>query len=423
MRKKLSPYESILWLMGRYEPFLIQWTLMLSGDIKQQHVEQALHLVQQQHPLLNCTINAVPPFEFSAINKPIRLTLHPREHDSSWEKIALQAVSKPLPLSADETFLTVDWVSDNKQHEFIFTIDHGFSDLRCLTGIGTDFLTYLDQLNSGVKDIKVKYYPQLPASDTLLPINKSAAPLAELEVPFGDQLPLQVTAPYQYKLPYVHELSVEHTQQLIDAARQQQCSLHGMLCAAMTHALNNLLTTHNITGETFCFTPGDLRPYLNAKISGKDLGNFAVGIFHPFQIGKVKSFWDLARHITQQVKQAYETSGLVNGVQGFASLFHDGMSAEELAKMVKIRNMSAAVSNVGAVTLSHYKHFKLLKARFGSASPIMSGRDRLFWLGVEIVHDRLQLEFLRTNPHGDLAEVKSFAQDVVGIITAATSSL
>lgn len=110
MYRMLNNYEKFLWSLGRQEPFLVQWTLMLAGRFPKAVVGEALSLVQKQHPLLNSTITSIPTLQYTPIKEPIRLTFHRRQDDASWEKYALKAVNKSLPLSEQETFLTVDCV-------------------------------------------------------------------------------------------------------------------------------------------------------------------------------------------------------------------------------------------------------------------------------------------------------------------------
>lgn len=418
MNKKLNNYQTWLWLMGRDQPFIIQWTVTVSGQIEKHQIEAALILLQRQHPLLNCTITAKQPFEFKSIHNPIRVRQHARENDQTWEKYALQALSQSLPLSEEETFFIVDWVAGKNTHEFIFTIDHAFSDGRNLTGLGCDFLHFLDQIIAGVQNIEITHYAFRPPQDTLLPLNKPPAPPEPLPFSWGDaETPLLAQPPYKYKLPYLITFTEEKTSRLLSAARRHHCSLHAMLCAAMTIALNDYLTKNLAQGITFCFTPGDLRPYLNADILPKELGNFAVGIFHPFKIGEVLPFWLLATQITGQIRSSFASDALANKVQGFGSAWYEGISSKEVVNRVKIRDACAAVSNLGIISLApKFQHFTFLKARISSASPIMSGRGHLFWLVAETIYGRLQLEFLRTHPGDDANIIPEFAQQVSAIL-------
>lgn len=418
MNRRLNKYESLLWLMGRDEPWLIQWTLILSGKINKADVEQALKLVQSQHPLLNHAISPSKPFEFIPITTPIRLTIHPLKDENTWRTYAEEILGKVLPLSEHEPFLTLDWVTDGENHEFIFAMDHAFCDFRCVTGIGCDFLAILDQIMSGTKNIQVKHYPFLPPFDTLLPTDKTAAQTPAVQAVWGDTLPLVAEPPYRPRLPVVYELSEEQTQQIIRTARNQKCSVQGLICAAMTYALNNYGIKHQRLDEaTFCFTPGDTRSYLNKNISTKELGNFTSPIFHPFIVGQLPAFTTLAREITQQIKISINTDGFSNGARGFATYYNENLTSAEVLRTTKIRDFAGSVSNVGVLPVQdHYQHFKLHKVRAGSASGLMSGRGNLFWLGVETLYGKMQLEFLRTHPIEEKDYMPQFAKEVMDIL-------
>ena len=238
MTHKLNSYDSVFWLLGRKEPFIIQYTLRLEGSLQKKFMVQALQLLQRQHPILQHTVSKQRPFTVSATRKPIPLFIHPRKQPNSFEKVAQAALEKPMPLGPGDTILRVDWVRGTTTHEILFSIEHTFSDFRGMIGLACDLLRFLDQLHSGQRDIKIDFYPWYPELRTLLPQHKPKLAPAELVVSFRDDTPLVKKAPFRFKVSHIHLLTVEESRTVVAQAKQNGCTVQGMLCAAMTYMLN-----------------------------------------------------------------------------------------------------------------------------------------------------------------------------------------
>src|SRR5258708_24571141 len=238
MKHKLNSYDSFFWLLGRKEPFIIQYTIRLEGSLQKKFMVQALQLLQRQHPILQHTVSKQRPFAVTATRKPIPLFVHRRRQQNSFEKIAQAALEKPMPLRPGETILRVDWVRGTTTHEIIFSIEHTFSDFRGMIGLASDLLKFLDQLHSGQRDIKLNFYPWYPELRTLLPQHKPKVAPPELVVPFRDDTPLATKAPFRFNVSYIHLLTVEESRSAVAQAKTNGCTVQGMLCAAMIYTLN-----------------------------------------------------------------------------------------------------------------------------------------------------------------------------------------
>lgn len=411
MLRLLNSYESFFWLLGREEPFLIQYTLAITGTLDEKWVTQALALLQQQHPLLNCSVTVERPFALKPTTLPVPLYLQDRTDDDDWRRQAIKALEQPLPAAGDETFLRVDWLRGEKEHEFIFTIEHAFSDFRSVTGLCVDFLGFLDALQSGRRDIKLTYYPLLPAIEKMLPQQMPPAKAAELQVSYGDGTRVVLQPPYHYQLPHSNVLSNIQSMAILHAAKANQCSVQGVLCSAMMHTLDEYLQQRDMFSDTFCFTPSDFRPYIKAEIHSKELGNFVTGIFHPFKTGRLPEFWPLARKITTQLKCFFQDDKFVTDTKGLCSLYHPDMTSEQAVAIMKAREGCAFVSNAGVTPfLDKYDNFRLCRTHTLAASPMLSGREHLFWLGVQTINGRMQLELLDTAAQDDHQKLERFMQ-------------
>ncbi|MBL6613079.1 MAG: hypothetical protein ISP45_03625 [Reyranella sp.] len=414
---KLSPYDSFFWLLGRKEPFIIQRTLRLQGGLQKKLVEQALRLLQLQHPLLQRTVSKQRPFVVAPTRKPIPLFIHPRRCPDSFGKFARAALEKPMPLRAGDTILRVDWVRGKDAHEIILSIEHAFSDLRSLVGLAIDLLDFLDRLHDGQADIKLDVQPWYPEVTSLLPQHKPRALPPKLVVPFGDATPLAAKAPYRFNPSYQRILTREQTRTAVARARQNKCTVQGMLCAAMIHTLNAHAMEHNLGGESFCFTPSDMRPYLNAQMKGKELGNYVSGIFHPFRIGRQRAFWKLAAVISRQIKTTIASDQFTRDTEGLSTLYHDRMTSEQAVQIMKARECCGFVSNGGLASYrDRYRHFVLKQVCGGVASPIMSGRAHLFWLGVQTMRGRMHLELRDTGIGDERKKFAKFMRDFLAVL-------
>jgi NRPS condensation-like uncharacterized protein len=418
MQRKLDNYEAFLWQLGRDEPWLLQWNLAVEGEIKQEsYVERALLLLQKQHPILNSTITTTPPFVFKPTSKPIRLRVHNRANNKSWHKHSLRALEKTMPLSPDETIFIVDWVKGKNQHEFILTMDHAFCDARSIIGLGCDFLKFLDKAISDIVDIKIKYFPELPPIYNMLPVGKPAASnFSDIQTIIADPAkPVSKTQPYKPRLTHVIQLTEEQTKKLLTTARSHGCTVHSLFAALSTHTLNDYLQKDQYTGETFCFSPVDFRSYLNAEIEGKELGNFAAEVFHPFKVGKIEELWPLARKIKQQIVDSFASDSLGQVKRNVYNMVDDHTTtAEQIVSTIKIRDTCTIISNAGIIPMQEKFHnLKFVKMQLNTVGSFISGRERVFWLGLTTIHGKLQIEFLRMNSNDKLDVVPQFAEHVV----------
>ena len=421
MTHQLSSYESFFWLLGRKEPFIIQYTIGLQGSLQRKFMVQALHLLQRQHPVLQHTVSKQRPFEFKATRQPIPLFIHPRKQQDSFEKIAQGALEKPMPLRAGDTILRVDWVRGKTTHEVIFSIEHAFSDFRSMVGLACDLLNFLDQLHSGQRDIKLSYYPWYSDLKLLLPQHKPKAAPPEFVVPFRDDTPLARKAPFHFNASYCHLLTLEESRAVVAQTKKNNCTVQGILCATMIYSLNAYAIEHKLGGNSFCFTPCDLRPYLNAQMTGKELGNYVTGIFHPFRIGGLKAFWKLAADISQQIKTTIDSDLFARDTVGLSGLYHARMTSQQAMEIMKARECCGFVSNAGPVPFAdHYQHFALEHVRCCVASPILSGRTHLFWLGVQTLRGQMQLELLDTGCGDQREKFAKFMQKFLEVLFAAT---
>jgi NRPS condensation-like uncharacterized protein len=397
MTHKLNSYDSFFWLLGRQHPFIIQYSIRLEGSLQKAFMVQALQLLQRQHPILQHTVTKHRPFVFKATRKPIPLFIHPRKQPDNVEKVASAALRKPMPLGPGDPVLRVDWVRGTTTHDVIFSIEHAFSDFRSMVGLASDLLGFLDRLHGGQRDIKLNFYPWYPELKTLLPRHKPELAPPELVVPFRDDTPLAAKPPFQFNASCSHLLSLEESRTIVTLAKENSCTVQGVLCAAMIHTLNAYATEHRLGSESFCFTPCDLRAVLNAHMTGKELGNFVTGIFHPFKIGAQKAFWRLAADISEQIKTTIDSDLFTRDTEALSGLYHARMTSQQAMQIMKARECCGFVSNAGLVPFAdHYQHFALQRVRVGVASPIMSGRAHLFWLSAQTIRGQMQLELLDT---------------------------
>jgi NRPS condensation-like uncharacterized protein len=417
MTHKLNSYDSFFWLLGRQHPFIIQYSMRLEGSLQEKFMVQALQLLQQQHPILQHTVTKQRPFLFKATRKPIPLFIHPRGQPDSVEKIASAALKKPMPLRAGDPVLRVDWVRGTDTHDVIFSIEHAFSDFRSMVGLASDLLGFLDQLHSGQRNIKLNFYPWYPELKTLLPRDKPALVPPELVVPFRDETPLAAKAPFHFNASYCHLLSREESRTVVTLAKKNNCTVQGLLCAAMIHTLNAYAAERKLGSESFCFTPCDLRAVLNAQMTGKELGNFVTGIFHPFRIGPQKAFWKLAADISEQIKTTIDSDLFTRDTEGLSGLYHARMTSQQAMQIMKARECCGFVSNAGLVPFAdHYQHFSLQQVRVGVASPIMSGRAHLFWLSAQTIRGQMQLELLDTGIGDQREKFEKFMRGFLGAL-------
>ena len=121
--------------------------------------------------------------------------------------------------------------------------------------------------------------------------------------------------------------------------------------------------------------------------------------------------------------ESFNSNQIAKGIEGLAALAQPGMTSKEAVEIIKIRNNVAAVSNVGRIDIPEkFINFTMHSGRFGVSSPILSGRDGLFYVVVSTLHDRMQLEFIRSTPKRDDKYIVNFANRMRKILEASISN-
>lgn len=420
LKRKLTAREKFLWLLGREEPFIIQWTAKLTGYLTPESLRKALDFIQILHPILNTKIILKEDYYFSPNLQPIKLRCHHRQNQTTWEKIAIDVLSNPLPYQSNEHIFALDWVKGTYQHELIFSFDHAFSDARCLVALVQRFLAIVDKILAN-ESIKMEPFSPLPPLEEMLPTNKPEyTDKTLMATPFSNNEFQTITSPpYAYRLPYIKQFSIAQTAQLLQLAKRWQSSLHGLLCAGLILTLDKELQEKNNITDSFCFTPADIRPYLKTTVSAEEFGNFASGIIHPFHVGERKPIRHIARSITVQIQELFASNQIAKNLLDFRKNYHQQITPAQAVKAIKIRDQVTALSNVGIIDINKdFRHFTFEHGQFSVSSPIMTGHQNLYWVVASTVHSKLQIEFFHNIPCTDESQMPMFANELMNLLNS-----
>lgn len=136
-------------------------------------------------------------------------------------------------------------------------------------------------------------------------------------------------------------VSGDSMKRLVNLAKMNHTSVHGVLCAAASLALRDL--TDNGDKIFNIATPVSLREKADF---GKVLGNYVAGTAGNFPVTRVTSMWELARMVKNQIRKdlvgAERTLGLINLIDDMA-----GFLQRKEDKYHMGRSGTIEVSNLG----------------------------------------------------------------------------
>jgi len=405
--RNLGDREKILWLFGRNEPFNIQWTVSVTGEFNQRHLEQALLALQKQHPFLRSTVSQDEPLRFIPLDKTITLHCFKRIDDSTWRDYAERALEIPVSAENPESFLNVQLISDGSNHEIIFTIDHAFSDGQSLIKLIEDCVCYLADIVAN-KSLQIKSRQLLPPLEDLLPKIKDQSDEKYHAISGEDKTLAIDPPPYTYSLPCHQVISKDKTKQLIEKSKSEKCSVHGALCSAMSSAYIEYAKQAQIDPPYVNFTPADCRSCMKHEIDLRDLGNFASGFAQSITPDSFE-FWPHAKQISAQAKELKTGNKIIENLYDFSRMWNNGETSESIIGKIKSKSPIVGVSNIGKITLpDQIGSLKINDLFCAISSPIVSGNPHVFWLIALTWNNRLVFDLYYSSPYISKAEAKHF---------------
>ncbi|MEQ8468462.1 phthiocerol/phthiodiolone dimycocerosyl transferase family protein [Coleofasciculus sp. E1-EBD-02] len=367
----------------------------IKGSLSEDVVRQSLDLVQIRHPRLNCRIIGLLDnlhFETEGTQQiPLRVIFS--SDPKHWEFIAKNELNNQI--SSDKVLLRAVLIKINNRSNFnyfITTCHHAVIDAISGVHLHSEILNLCYNILSNNQIDSVSKLPVLPSLEDLIP--------QIFELSFQDKqlnkkpetLEFEKYLPNELRSCGIvnRKLEPEFTNRIISSCKKQNTTVHGALCAAML-----LTVAETIKGEDRdlylnCRSSVDLRRRLNPPVSDETIAMVVSALTTFHEIREDKPFWELAREVTQQIKEKLETSELYNVVLSYKK------GTEFLLNNPEKIPFSVFITNIGRVRIpSDYGLFKLEEISYALSLTAMGS---VFAVAVSTFEEKMMLNFIYSLP-------------------------
>jgi hypothetical protein len=402
----------------------------ISGALSEKILREALDLLQERHPLLQCVItNSLNHLYFETRkNKKNPLTVIEKTSELDINNLIRSQLNNKIE-SNKYLFRTVfvhDRHQTNPTHYLITTSHHAISDALCSVQLHSEILKFCSNIISNSSVIQVPKLPILRPLEKLVPMShqgfigklKSIAFL--LRIGFKSLL-------YQPKtLKFEQYVSIEYrrnnfvqrqldellTEQLIKTCRQQNITVHGALCSAMLLATAKGLQPREKIPVS-CLSIVNLRNRLEPMISKENLGRLISSISSFHILKPSLSFWQLAGEVKQQIETGFHRGDIFSLLSIFKEINQMTISQPKQAFSTVV------VSNLGRLNIpKNYGTLKLEEISFLFGQAACGGVPTL---AVATWQGKMFLNFIFSEPSLSQKTIEILADDVVKNLRQAIS--
>lgn len=426
MRRPLGNHERDFWVLDKQTEFNFTLVVRLSGPLEPEPLRKALAAVQRRHPLLGVRIEDGKPPMFVPTDNPIPLEVLERADEDHWRRRAEAELITRIP--SEGPLVRVVLLRSPQGHELLITFLHAIADALSGVHFIRDLFQALGMLHEGREPALAPRPDSVPMA-ALLPAGvhgvrgamKAGAFVGRLlpnllsrlhKLPGDDQVPL---AKREVRM-LPHELPEETAGRLLQRARAEGCTLHGVLMATALRAIGRQFPELEPISLA-CSSAVDLRAQLQGELS-EELGLFVAPVTTFHSVAKRAPLWELAREASRKVHQARERDVLI------ATRLQGGLMPEDVQKGLKtfaspvwgafgitnIRRVELP-ERVGPLTLEKV-HFVTCARMLGSTLGLAASSFR----------GKMFLNYVYTHPVASPAQSQAVVQDAVAELHAAAGT-
>ncbi|MGD2090259.1 MAG: condensation domain-containing protein [Candidatus Aminicenantes bacterium] len=385
MNRPLSTFEKALWLIDRASSQNFVIVARISGTLKESILRQALDIVQQRHPPLQCRIKTGDVPEFVTEDVPqIPLRVVKRKHEHHWVEEAEEESIRPLPWTTGPLVRMVLLQSGDKCDllaSFFHVIADGLSGINFFHNL----LRVAGKLSSGNTPATESPLPELPSTLDLLkkdlqykkdytepPHHVNYKPV---ELP-ADRDP-STGREISRLIPKI--LSTTTTKKIITRCKENKVSVHEALCAALMqtvveHIRESLEVPEKGPLLIGCITPVNIRHRFKISI-GEDIGNFISASYHYQLIDDNSSLWDAARVVKKSLAWELEYGKDVEALLNIKNFFKENSTPEDMARDMDKVVPPLTVTNMGRIDIPE-KYGNLFLEEMHAVSSLYPRKNR-----------------------------------------------
>lgn len=402
--RSLGATEHAVWLRDRATPLHFALIAQISGTIHPDSLQKALERLQQRHPLLRANIEVDrqgTPY-FVEHPAPIPCWVIPRQGDPHWQKQVVQELARPFVWSA-APLMRVVLLHASHQSDLIVVCHHAIADGIAVVNLLQELLVLLSQPDAELParpvppsletlqgDRRPAAVTQILLARVLLGLKQSMQRLKQSTNPaLTEPPPLQVEA---------GDLSPELTTALMHRCRMEGTTVHAAMSAALLFAiaLNQRATPNQLANKQLiqtlkCFSPANLRPYLQSA-SPLDCGIYVAPVQTLHNLAADSLFWEIARSLKAALMAKLRASHLLQLAQQHEVLVGAKPTPEMIRQIFVERCASdVMVTNLGRLEIPQQFGGLRLRAIYGPVVLSAFKQERV--VGIATLGDQLRFTF------------------------------
>ena len=301
--RPVGAFERLFFRHGMRNPVHFTVIAEFGTRLDTDHLQQSLRAAQRRHPLLSVHVEDRPGGRLGFYRPkhvaPVDILIHERS-DGDWTRSVSAELARPFDRSHAPLIRAV-LVNKPMGSALLLTFDHTVAD-------GISSMLVLRDVVAGLSNLPVKDLPVPPSQeqliDRMLPHVKE---FDDSELQEGDPRMLRPTSlrPFNDVPTRVQRLEMTEfeTAQLVHRCSTERTTVHGAIVAAASRVRS---TDH---GENFVRvqTPINFRSQISVLDDCADYFTASLTGVAPWE----KSFWELARTVTNQLAVARSLRGIV----------------------------------------------------------------------------------------------------------------
>lgn len=363
MLRALSPLESFY----IDQDITIVTVSDLKGKINPLLLQQAIKSVVSMHPLLCSEVQSTEAGYVFIKRETFddQCIIIGEVTKDKRKQMIVTELNKPLPNSNLIRFTLLlearVGIIQPQQISLLMTTHHAVSDgISCMALQEQIWKIYSEIANN--ESPIVPAYPLMPPIESLIPTDYSTTELtdyidrytetAKKHSPFvmpaadKDEAPIEINY-------IVKKFTRKQTKTLLEKCKENNASMHGLICAANLLALRDLFGKDGEI-DLSCHSPMNVRSRLEPAIPNDALFSAAIGCTHYEKMSANTSIWILANNISATIKNHIESGDIFKSILTYKD-----------TKLKTPTATSIGVTNVGAIDLStKFRKLKLVAVNF-----------------------------------------------------------
>lgn len=316
--RPLGTNEKVYWVLDQKTSTQFAVVAEINGNATDQAWRQALDTVQKRHPNLSVQIlgNEYSTAYLKHVDDcKIPLKIIYTKTDENWNSVIEEVLNQPFDITIAPLVRAV-LIQQPGKSVFIFISNHSIGDGMSVTLVIRDVLTVL----SG------------STIDMLMPLS-SLDELAGVPLRAVENQKINGFMQLKNSLVSRSEVTVSRrkfsrtlTEKLIERAKREETTVHGVLSAAIVLALKQINTSMHEE-------PVRILHPLSARRSlsiGDDFGMLINIVTLPYNPAPEHTFWNFAREVRQGIASTQSAGWIQDDINATKELFHNGLDVNTI---------------------------------------------------------------------------------------------